>query len=1086
MIVQQLCKRMGMLFALLLAFTASFSQETTGSIGGTVSDENKKPLAGATITALHIPSGTRYSVVADKNGYYFLNNLKPGSPYTLTAVLLGKAEEKRENLAVTLGGNQQLDLQLKDAVKQLENIVVATRATRNQADGYGAGKNISIAQVRNTPTVSRSITDITRLTPQATKDNSFGGTNFRYNNVTIDGAINNDAIGFSPSLGGQTGTSGMAGSSTRTNPISLDAIETMQIYLAPYDVKIGNFTGGSVNAVTRSGSNTVTGSVYGYGRNATITGKDKTGQLGKMKSDFHDYQAGFRVGFPILKNKLFFFTNAEITERKDPAQLVAGTPETAHILSVADANTISDAVKGRYGAIFDAGTAGDFLNWSKSQKFFNRADWNINDRHQLSVRNNTIFSKASHMDRDQQDFRFSSMAFEQENNQSSTVAELKSKLSNRVTSNVVAGFTVVNDRRNPLSDPSLPQVQIMGRTPGTTIYLGTDREASIFNMKQQTWEFTANVNVNLGKHKLLIGTHNELYKIRYGFVNGWNGRVDYLSIEDFVNNNPYRVRGSYHYGDNSRDYLLNNPAASFKVNMYSLYIQDEIRLSDKLQVVPGLRADMTHLPTMPSLTEKVQDVWADPDFGNTYTYTPLKRLNNRFLNKPQISPRVGFRYNILGDQSLVLRGGVGVFTGRIPFAWLAYAYYNTGNTFGAFDQRADQKPFAPGSDAIRPNSNGIAGFVAQNGTVTNNPNSGKTQVDLVDNNFVLPKVMRGSVALDYTTLSGWKMSVEGMYTKTMKDVLFQQLNTRDQANWYGYDRNHQHPVYSGTVDARFSNIYLLSNTSEGYRYSLTASANRTFKAWNVSLAYTYGQSKDLSNGVRNSMESNWQLNQALIPNNPGLANSNFDIRHRVVGNISYTMQWKESGRTNISLLLSAQSGSPFTYGIVNNSIQGLSQQVSLAYIPLKDEAIRYFKDEAFATAAQQAENFNQFIDGNKYLSGRRGRFTERNMARTPWNVQADLHLAHDLFISKNKARYITITVDIMNLTNLLYKEWGIQYFSPNTFNSTSSVGLTPSLFPPKQNEGEYPVFNFSNPGKPYSIDYFSSRAQGQLGVRYTF
>lgn len=1086
MIVPQLCKRIGVLFAFLVMAIASWSQETTGSIAGTVSDENKQPIAGATVTAVHVPSGTRYAVVSDKKGYYSLNNLKPGNPYTLTVALLGKAEEKRENLAVTLGGPQQLDFVMKEQAQQLEGVTVSAKATRNQADGYGAGKNIGIAQVRNTPTINRSVTDITRLTPQASKDNSFGGTNFRYNNVTIDGAINNDAIGFSPSLGGQTGTSGMAGSSTRTNPISLDAIETMQVYLAPYDVKIGNFTGGSVNAVTRSGSNKVTGSVYGYGRNATITGKDKVGSLGKTNSDFQDYQVGFRVGFPILKNKLFFFTNAEITERKDPTQLVAGTSETSHILSIADAATISDVVKGRYGSIFDAGTAGSYLNHAKSKKFFNRVDWNINDKHQLSVRNNTIFSKATHMDRDQQDFRFSSMAFEQENNQTSTVAELKSRLSNRVTGNVVAGYTVVDDSRDPLSDPSLPQVQIMGRTPGSTIYLGTDREASIFNMKQKTWELTANLNVNLGKHKLLFGTHNELYNIRYGFVNGWNGRVDYLSIEDFVNNNPYRVRGSYHYGNNNRDYLMANPAAVFNVNMFSVYMQDEIRVTDKLQLVPGLRADMAYLPDMPSVTDKVRDVWADPNFGNTYTYTPLNRLGNRFLNKVQLSPRVGFRYNIKGDQSLVLRGGAGLFTGRIPFAWLAYAYYNTGNTFGAFDQRADQKPFTAGSDAIKPSPNGIAGFVEQNGAIVNSPNSGKTQVDLVDNDFVMPKVFRGSLALDYTTPNGWKWSIEGIYTKNIKDVLFQQLNTSDNPVYYGYDKERQQPVYSGTVDARFSNIYLLSNTSEGYRYNITGSVSRTIKELNMSLAYTYGQAKDLSNGVRNSMESNWQLNQSLVPNNPSLAYSNFDIRHRIVSSVSYNLLWEKAGRTNISLFLSAQSGSPFTYGIMNNSIQGLSQQVSLAYIPTQDEAIRFFKDENFATAAQQAASFNAFVDGNKYLSGRRGGFTERNKGRTPWNVQADLHIAHDLSVSKDKSRYFTISFDIINLTNLLYKEWGIQYFSPNTFNSTSSVGLTPSLFPPKQNEGSYPVFTFSDPGKPYSIDYFNSRAQGQLGVRYTF
>lgn len=1072
---------------IFLSFCAS-AQETSGSLSGQVKDASGQPIPGATVTAIHTPTGTRYAMAADAKGRYFLNNLRIGAPYRVTASMTGMNKSERDDIAVRLGGSQQLDFVLDDQVQNLNTVTVsATRKSGQKADSYGAGKNISAQQLKEMPTVNRSLTDITRSTPQGSRDNSFGGTNFRYNNVTIDGAINNDAIGFSPSLGGQTGTSGMTGSSTRTNPVSLDAIADMQVYLAPFDVKIGNFTGGSVNAVTRSGTNTVAGSVYGFGRNAAITGKDRVGSLGKMNSDFYDYQAGFRIGFPIIKNKLFFFSNEEITRREDPTQLTVGTTETSHIFSVADAGLISSAAANRYGSIFDVGTAGIYTNWSKSQKFFNRLDWNISDRHQLAIRNNTIFSKATHMDRDQQDFRFSSMAFLQENNQSSTVAELKSRFNNELSANVVVGFTHVNDSRDPLSDPTLPQVQIMGRTPGTTIYLGTDREASIFNMKQQTWEFTANLNYTKGRHKLVFGTHNELYGIKYGFVNAWNGRVDYQSIEDFISNTPSRVRGSYNYFNNSRDYLLANPAADFNVNMYSLYMQDEIRLTDQLQITPGIRADFTHLPTMPQMSDKVRNILDDPNFGNTYTYTPLSRIQNKFLNKVQLSPRLGFRYDALANQKLIIRGGIGMFTGRIPFAWLAYAYYNTGNNFGAADQRADQLPFVPGTDAIRPNPNGIADFIGQNGVVTNNPNSGQTQIDLVDNGFVMPQVLRGSIGIDYETSSEWKFTLEGMYTKSLKDVLFQQLNTRDNPLYYGYDKDKQQPVYSGTVDARFSNTYLLSNTTQGHRYSLTGTIARTFsKAFNATASYTYGQSKDLSNGVRNSMESNWQLNQALVPNNPTLASSNFDIRHRIVSNMSYHHDWQSAGRTSVSLFFSAQSGSPFTYGVVNGSLQGLPQQVSLTYIPTQAEAINYFKDLPNQTAQQQATAFNQFINGNEYLNSRRGNYTERNKGRTPWNVQADLHLSHELFVNKLKSQSISLTADITNLTNLISKKWGVQYFSPNTFNSTSSVGLTRSLFPPQQNPGNYPVTEFKNPGQPYSIDYFGSRMQMQLGVRYTF
>ncbi|HVI44037.1 MAG TPA: carboxypeptidase regulatory-like domain-containing protein [Chitinophaga sp.] len=1076
---------------LLLTVTYTRAQETSGRLDGRILDEKGRPVPGVTVQAVHTPSGTRYGTIAGADGRYHLTGLRVGGPYQVLATMMGMTPQVKDGITIQLGAPQLLNFVMADGKKQLSEVVVKGARTA-RANSTGAGQNISRLQVSNTPTIARSIQDITKLVPQGSKDNSFGGTNFRYNNVTIDGAINNDAIGFSPSMGGITGTSGMPGSSTGTNPVSLDAIEDMQVYLAPFDVKIGNFTGGSVNAVTRSGTNQFSGAVYAYGRNAAITGKDKAGSLGKMNNDFYDYQAGLRLGFPLIKNKLFFFTNEEITGRQLPSQLTTGVRETAHILSVKDAGDIRNATIQRYGNAFDPGNAGMFNATSSSSKFFNRLDWNINEQHQLSVRNNTIFSHAILMDRDQQDFRFSSMAYKQTNNQTSTVAELKTRFNRQLANSLVVGYTVVNDKRDPESSPNLPQVQIMGRTPGTTIYLGTDREAAIFNMQQRTWEITDNLTWYKGKHTFLAGTHNELYRIRYGFVNSWNGRVDYLSINDYLNNTPYRVRGSYNYTSNDRNYILDHPEAEFNVNMFSAYIQDEIQLTDKLKLVPGLRADYTMLPEKPVLSDKTRNATTDGFLGNTYDYTPLNRITNHFFGKVQVSPRLGFRYDWNGDQSLILRGGIGMFTGRIPFAWLAYAYYNNGDAYGSFDQKADQKAFVPGTDPLKPGNNGIADFIAQNGAVINNKNSGKTQVDVIDNNFVMPKVLRASLAVDYTTLNGYRFTVEGMYTKSLKDVIFKQVNIKDDPRYYGFDSLRRQPIFGGAVDPRFSNAYELSNTSKGYRYSLTASVNKSFNmGLSGNVAYTYGESKDVSNGIRNSMESNWQLNQALHPNNPGLAYSNFDIRHRIVVNVNYRKAWTPKWVSSLSVLVTAQSGSPFTYGIVNNSIQGLPQQVSLVYIPKEQEAIGYFQDYTDAsgreiTAKDQAAAFNTYVDGNAYLRSRRGNFTERNMGRTPWNTQADLHFAQEFhFSEKAGSSYLTFTLDIMNLTNLLNKDWGRSYFSPNTFNSTASVGLTP-VFPGRQSKDNNPVYTFGDPGTPYSIDFFGSRYQLQMGMRYSF
>ncbi|TDX00762.1 TonB-dependent receptor [Dinghuibacter silviterrae] len=1078
------------LFVCLFGLGSSLrAQETSGGLTGHVQDSSGHPLPGATITAIHQPSGTRYSTTSTRSGIYSIPNLRIGGPYHIEISYSGMETQTKDGVTITLGDALTEDFVLAPSVRELGSVLV--KATRNsaRANAFGSGTNISRDNIRQMPTLSRSITDMTKLVPQGSKDNSFAGTNFRYNNVTVDGAINNDAIGFSPSLGGITGTSGMPGSSTRSNPISMDAIEDMQVYLSPFDVKLGGFTGGSINAVTRSGTNTVTGSIYAFGRNAATTGKDRIGDQGKEPSDFHDYQVGFRIGFPLVTSKLFFFTNEELARRQDPIQQNAGSAESSSILSLADAQNLRQYTVQHYG--WDPGTYGTFNVYANSDKYFNRLDWNIDSHNQLALRNNTILSKAINLERDQQDFRFGDIAYQQVNNQSSTVLELKTQFNSRWSNSLVAGYTTVHDYRNP-SDSIHPQVQILGNTPGTTIYFGTDREAAIFNMKQNSVEVTDNVTLNLGANKLTLGTHNELYHILYNFVNSWNGRVDYNSISDYLNSNPYRVRGSYNYINDSRAYILSNPSAQFNIDLYSAYIQDEIQVNERFKLIPGVRVDEAEVPQKQILSTKTQSAYVDPYFGTTYTYTPLNHIRNDYFNAPQISPRIGFRYDLTADRKLVLRGGTGLFTGRIPFAWLGYSFYNNGDTYGAFDQKASNKAFIAGTDPMVYNPNGISSFIAQNGGNVTSKNAGPTQVDAVNNHLLMPKVWRTSAALDYTDERGFKYSIEGIYTKTLEDITFQQVNIQDNPRYYPYDVNHLQPIFPSTgVDPRFANAYEMSNTKLGYRYSISLTVSREFTGgFGFMAAYTYGRSEDVSNGIRNSMESNWQLNQALNPDNPGLALSNFDIRHRIIADIHYRKAWDRHWVSLLSVFVSAQSGAPFTYGFVNQSIQGTGQQVSLAYIPKESEAINFFQDQldangnVTATAASQAAAFNAFIDGNKYLRSRRGQFTERNAAHTPWNTQADFRFAQEYHFGKTQ--YITLTVDIINLTSLLDKNWGQLYFVPNTYNQTASVGLSPTLFPPQQNQNGYPVYTFMNPGKPYSVDYFNSRYQMQFGIRYSF
>ncbi len=397
---------------------------------GIIKDSKGAPLEGVTISLVHEPTGFTTKAVSNSKGYYYLNNLQAGGPYTISFSSIGFNTDNR-NVSLILGSNT-INPQLTEASKTLTEVTISARTGLK-----GANLSVGQTQIKNMPTLSRSLQDMTKITPQS-NNNSFAGTNFRYNNVTIDGAINNDAIGFSPSLGGQTNASGQPGSSTRTNPVSLDAIQDVQVYLTPYDVKIGNFLGGSINAVTRSGGNQVHGSVYGFGRSAFLVGPNNAGDKSKLPTEFHDYQTGFRVGLPIIKNKLFFFTNEEITRRVDPVILAAGSGDNT-IISLAQAQSIDSVMRNKYGIANGAGAYGNTTIYSNSTKFFNRLDWVISPKHRLSLRNNTITSSATNLERDQQNFRFGDIDFKQVNNQTSTVLELKSNFNSSLSNSLVLG-----------------------------------------------------------------------------------------------------------------------------------------------------------------------------------------------------------------------------------------------------------------------------------------------------------------------------------------------------------------------------------------------------------------------------------------------------------------------------------------------------------------------------------------------------------------------------------------------------------------------------------------------------------------------
>lgn len=1069
--------KLKLFFSALMLLTAGsiFAQITTSSLSAKVNDGTNAVL-NAEVTLTHLPTNAIYKTTTDKQGRFSFENLNAGGPYELEIKSTDTKDYSNAQIHLALGENDLPTIILNKADNNvLEEVVI----TSSKPSSKNNGTNISEKQVNGLPLINRGIQDVTKLVPQSS-NNSFAGTNFRYNNVTIDGSINNDAIGFSPSLGGQSGTSGMPGSSTRSNSISLDAIQDIQVYIAPYDIKLGNFLGGSVNAVTRSGTNKVSGSIYSFGRSAAITGPNNAGDGSKMPNAFGDYQIGFRLGLPIVKDKLFFFTNMEYSERTDPLFYNAGqTDANGKVTSLIDnatAEQISSFVKANYA--FDPGSYNSYNNFAMSRKYFNKIDWKINEKNSLSLRNNTVVSQATNLERDAANFRFSSMDFTQKNQSISTVLELKSHFNNQWSNSFIASYSAIKDYRDPKSNNIMfPQTEIGYN--GGTIFLGNDREATVFNMKQNTAEITDNLTYKTGNHTFLFGTHNEFYDINYGFVNALNGRVSYKSLADFFNKLPTRVRGTYPFDGSTRDEIFNNPYAKFKVNLYSAYIQDEIRVGSKLKLVPGVRVDYTDLPNKPKLSPQVQNSPEDPNYGTTYSYTPLSQIKNNFFTTALVSPRLGFTYNVDEDKTFVIRGGSGVFTGRIPFAWLGYAYYNDGVGYGSYDKNnLTAAQVAAAGDPLK--DGGLNGY---------HDAVPKVQADLVDNKFKMPAVLRNSLAFD-KIIDGYKFTVEGIYTKVIRDLQFQQVNKTDNPTYFSYDTNHQMPIYAANINPAFSNAYLLSNTNKGYRYSITEMVTKTYDfGLNFMVAYTYGDSRDVTNGIRNSMESNFQMNQSLTPNDPQLATSNFNIKHRIVSNVGYAVKLADNNTFSANVYFNAQSGNPFSWGFVNSTIAGTGQAAGLAYI-FKDatEAAKYIGVSSVgvpsATAAAQVAAYEDFINGNDYLKSRRGNFTERNGDYTPWNIQADLKLMDEIKVSK--VGTFQVSFSVANVGNLINKNWGRSYFVPNTYNSTASIGLTKSGNLGGVATGD-PTYTFQKPSStPYTVDQLASRFQGQFGVRYSF
>jgi Carboxypeptidase regulatory-like domain/TonB-dependent Receptor Plug Domain len=1037
---------------MLFISVITFAQVTTSSVNGFVKNEKGEFLVGSTIKFIHTPTGTAYQTLSDKDGRFFIVNMIPGGPYQVQVSNVGYANFDEADINLPLGENTRFDIGLATATSTLKEIVVTGTSKKKT----GASTSIGKQQLATLPTLSRSLQDFTRLTPQA-NGNSFGGASNRFNNITIDGAVNNDVFGLSGS--------GTPGGQAGTTPISLDAIQEIQVVLAPYDVTYGNFTGGGVNAVTRSGTNKTEGSVYYFLRNNKTVGNDPVS--GAKTTEFTDQQYGARLGGAFVKNKLFYFVSGEMTRRTAPTLFNAG--EASSLLTVAEAQQLADTLNKRYG--YDVGTFNSFAAETRSDKLFGRIDWNINETHRLTVRHNYISAFDDNISRSVTLFRFGNNTYRFNNTQNITVAELRSRFGSRMSNNLIIGRHQIRDFRSTYGKlfPSIEIVKGSG-----TLQLGSERSSTANELDQDIIEITDNFKIFKGKHTFTIGTHNEFFKFRNLFINNLNGRWRFASLNDFYGNFPRQLDVTY----SANKSVDPRPSARFNAAQLGFYVQDDIQFSSNFTLNIGLRADMPIVNTTPAFNKAV-----DSTFKGQYStsYIPNKQL--------LWAPRVGFNYDIEGNRKTIVRGGVGIFTGRVPFVWISNQFSNTGLLLKTISQ-TDNTPTTAPFDV-----NGGNGFNPNVDQQSNLGSGGSTyEVNLIDKNFKLPQVLRINLAADKRFEGNFNVTFEGIFSKTINNVFYRDVNLTpatgivDQAYNNGFDKR---IAFAGSTNARrinplITNAIHISNTNKGYTFNIGFTANKTTKNLFAQVAYNYNIAQDVNSGASSTALSNWEFVQVVgDPNNPSVANSNYLLKHRITAILSYFIEYGKNFKTSVSFFYNGNSGQPFTY-LVNGDLNSDGRFGNdLLYVPANASQIKFVDrlnsagNAVVATAAQQAAAFEAYVNGDSYLTKRKGLFTERNGSSTPWEHVVDGRIAQDFTIKTGEKKHaLQVTFDVFNLTNLLNNKWGRQYFVTNqAYTILSTVNRTSGAFIGKG-------YNFT-PGSPWTTS-FGSRWQGQLGIRYTF
>ena len=1096
-------KKLCFLMAIMLSVTTAMAQITTSSMSGKVTMQGSgEEVIGATVQVVHEPSGTRYNAVSNVDGRFSIQGMRTGGPYTVTVSYIGFQPKSYKSITLQLGENFDLNVEMSEDANELQEVVVTGSKSKFSAEKTGASTNINSAQIVNLPTVSRSITDVTRLSPYGGSGMSFAGADGRNSNFTVDGANFNNNFGLSDGLPGGG------------NPISLDAIEELQVVVSPYDVRQTNFIGGGVNAITKSGTNTFKGSAFIYHRNENLRGDaidHQTIDGAREKDQSTTY--GFTLGGPIIKNKLFFFVNGEMIKTPTVVNRWKGSrdgyaDETNYIsrTTTSDLQTVSNYVLGKYG--YETGSFDSFPADESNYKLLARLDWNINDMHHLAFRYNYTKNRswrtpnASSMDGGTRSayarmslysMSFANSMYSMDNNVHSFSLDLNSRFSANLSNQFLATYSKLDDVRGTNSS-EFPFIDILDGTDNTANYMALGYELFTWNnaVHNNILNIKDDLTYFVGKHKIMAGVSYEYQMADNQYMRNGTGYYRYRSLQDFMNGaTPEVVCLTYGYGGET------NPAARVQFSQLGFYAQDDWNITDRFKLTYGTRIDGLFFNNGDLMTNNAILALNYYDGGGNVRHIDTGKWPN---SKVSISPRVGFTWDVFGDRSLKVRGGSGFFSGRLPLVFFTNMPTNSGMIQYQAQLNASNmaRRFTNGEHSMADFAGGLVTDADGNATVAAlrdklismgypeniTPEQGAvpSAISAVDPDFKMPQVWKTSLAVDYQLPVSFPftVTVEGIFNKMINDRSisdWSMLPAEGFARWNGADNR---PIYPSTF-RNSTKAFVLENTSKGYGWIGNITINTQPADW-VSLmaAYTHTVSKEITGMPGSAAESAFTYVPTVAgPNNIKLHNSQYVTPDRVVA--SATLH--DRSGNHYSLIYETWRGGYNESYMMANDMNGDGYNYDAIYIPTDAEVnkglFRFVSED-------DKVRFMDYVHNDSYLKKHQGEYSEGYSVYNPWVHRIDISYKHDFKLNIGKTKHVLqLSADVKNVLNLFNSSWGVSKAMNASLNSGRIL-----KYENTDAEG-YPVFSTPSAVHGNTKTWTPNFALGQcwyasIGIKYIF